>query len=131
MLACSSGMDAPAKECHGDRPEELKTTLITAISSGKPVRVDMGRATDLDVTAVQLLWSAAREARKASPSCVAEDIQDAVRAERGPPTRGENGGKGTGPSATSVTSNCYLCFSVSYDLSIAKEFLWRLNVPLG
>ena len=58
---------------------ELKTTLITAISSGQPVQIDLGRVTDLDITAVQLLWSAAREAQTASTSFSAEHIQDAVR----------------------------------------------------
>ncbi len=38
---------------------ELKDMLITAISSGKEVQLDLEGASDLDVTAVQLLWSAA------------------------------------------------------------------------
>lgn len=52
---------------------ELKRMLIAAISSGKEsggesgkeVRLDLTRASDLDVTAIQLLWAARREAEKA------------------------------------------------------------------
>lgn len=44
---------------------ELKTQLLRALSSGKKVRVALDGATDLDVTAVQLLWAAVREASKA------------------------------------------------------------------
>lgn len=39
---------------------ELKATLMDAIASRKEVQLDFERATDLDVTAVQLLWAAAR-----------------------------------------------------------------------
>ncbi len=41
----------------------LKATLLDALKSGKPVRVALDGCTDLDVTAVQLLWAAEREAR--------------------------------------------------------------------
>ena len=43
---------------------ELKSVLVEAISSGKELRVDLTGATDLDITAFQLLWAAAREAEK-------------------------------------------------------------------
>ncbi len=36
--------------------------LIEATSSGKDVQVELAHAGDLDVTAVQLLWAAKREA---------------------------------------------------------------------
>ena len=42
---------------------ELKTTLFDALTSGHPVRVALDGCADLDVTAVQLLWAAEREAR--------------------------------------------------------------------
>ena len=42
---------------------ELKTILLDALESGKAVRVALNHSTDLDVTAVQLLWAAEREAR--------------------------------------------------------------------
>jgi anti-anti-sigma regulatory factor len=44
---------------------ELKTLLLRALHCGKKVRVSLNGATDLDVTAVQLLWAAEREASKA------------------------------------------------------------------
>jgi anti-anti-sigma factor len=43
---------------------ELKKMLLVALQSGKEVRLDLGQATELDVTAIQLLWAADREARK-------------------------------------------------------------------
>jgi anti-anti-sigma regulatory factor len=42
---------------------ELKTILLDALTSGHAVRVSLDRCADLDVTAVQLLWAAAREAK--------------------------------------------------------------------
>jgi anti-anti-sigma factor len=54
---------------------ELKRVLIEAISSGKEVELDLAQASDLDVTAVQLLWAARREAEKAGASfAVAGDV---------------------------------------------------------
>ena len=43
---------------------ELKRMMIEAIASRKELQVDLTSATDLDVTAVQLLWAAKREAEK-------------------------------------------------------------------
>ncbi len=43
---------------------ELKTLLLHGLASGRELRVDLERATDLDVTAMQLLWAAEREARR-------------------------------------------------------------------
>lgn len=49
--------------------------LIEAISSGKEVQLDLAQASDLDVTAVQLLWAARRETEKAGASfAVAGDV---------------------------------------------------------
>jgi hypothetical protein len=42
---------------------ELKKSLLDALNSGKPVRVSIDQCTDLDVTAFQLLWAAARDAK--------------------------------------------------------------------
>lgn len=54
---------------------ELKRVLIEAISSGKEVQLDLAQASDLDVTAVQLLWAARREAEKAGASfAIAGDV---------------------------------------------------------
>ncbi len=42
---------------------ELKKLLLEAPASGRELRVDLERASELDVTALQLLWAAEREAR--------------------------------------------------------------------
>jgi anti-anti-sigma regulatory factor len=42
---------------------ELKTILLEALKSGKALCIALDHSTDLDVTAVQLLWAAEREAR--------------------------------------------------------------------
>ena len=39
---------------------DLKATLLDAVASRKEVRLELKRATELDVTAVQLLWAAVR-----------------------------------------------------------------------
>jgi hypothetical protein len=41
---------------------DLKGALLRALTSGCEVRVALDGATDLDVTAIQLLWAAGREA---------------------------------------------------------------------
>ena len=42
---------------------ELKKVLLEALASGGELRLDMASATELDITALQLLWAAGREAR--------------------------------------------------------------------
>lgn len=59
--------------------EELKGIMITAISSGKEIHVDLESTTDLDVTVVQLLWSTSREAEKSARSFSLVHIPDSVR----------------------------------------------------
>lgn len=44
---------------------ELKKLLVQALGSGKELRVSLAAAADLDGTAVQLLWAAARQAKAA------------------------------------------------------------------
>lgn len=41
---------------------ELRAALLAALTSGGELRVSLGGATDLDVTAMQLLWAARRMA---------------------------------------------------------------------
>jgi anti-anti-sigma factor len=41
---------------------ELKAILLEALASGRELRVDLERTTELDVAALQLLWAAEREA---------------------------------------------------------------------
>lgn len=45
---------------------DLKKVLLEALESGTEVRVSLEGATDLDVTAVELLWAAEREAGRSS-----------------------------------------------------------------
>jgi len=45
---------------------ELKDILVQALGSGKQVRVSLQSVTELDVTAVELLWAARREAKASS-----------------------------------------------------------------
>jgi anti-anti-sigma factor len=42
---------------------ELKKLLLDALASQREVQVDLENASELDVTAVQLLWAAERETR--------------------------------------------------------------------
>ena len=62
---------------------ELKKLLLQALASGKDMCVDLECATGLDVTALQLLWAADREARGSGRSLklagpVPEEILAAV-----------------------------------------------------
>jgi anti-anti-sigma regulatory factor len=43
---------------------ELKAHLQQALASGKALRVDLQQATELDITALQLLWAAGCEAKE-------------------------------------------------------------------
>lgn len=45
---------------------ELKQAIIQALTEGKDLCVRLERATELDITALQLLWAAEREAKKSS-----------------------------------------------------------------
>jgi anti-anti-sigma factor len=42
--------------------EQLKTSLVEALGYGKEMRVDLERVTELDITALQLLWAAGHKA---------------------------------------------------------------------
>jgi anti-anti-sigma regulatory factor len=43
---------------------ELKQLLLHALKEGKELRLDLEAATEMDITALQLLWAAHREAKK-------------------------------------------------------------------
>jgi anti-anti-sigma regulatory factor len=45
---------------------ELKVLLLEALDSGTEVLISLGDAIDLDVTAIQLLWAAQRQARQST-----------------------------------------------------------------
>jgi anti-anti-sigma regulatory factor len=53
---------------------ELKSLLIEGLGAGKSMRVSMERADSLDVTVVQLLWAAAREAKAGGVELVLEGL---------------------------------------------------------
>jgi anti-anti-sigma factor len=53
---------------------ELKKVLLEALASGRELRVNTEGATRLDVTAWQLLWAAAREARVLGRGCTREGV---------------------------------------------------------
>ena len=64
----------------------LKAVLVEALGRGKAVEVALENVTGLDVTAVQLIWSAQREAEKAAlalhfsgsvPDAVSDALDDA------------------------------------------------------
>ena len=57
---------------------ELKEAMVGAISSRKELQVDLEATTDLDVTAVQLLWSAAREAERTGTSFAIVNVPEGV-----------------------------------------------------
>jgi len=44
---------------------ELKQLLLRALAHGKEIHVDLGCVTEVDITALQLLWAAEREAKGA------------------------------------------------------------------
>ena len=63
--------------------KELKNHLLQGLASGKELRVNLERAKELDVTILQLLWAADREARSsdtgfALAGTVPEEISAAV-----------------------------------------------------
>lgn len=43
---------------------ELKQLLVQALKEGKELRLDLEAATEMDITALQLMWAGAREAKK-------------------------------------------------------------------
>lgn len=60
--------------------EELKKILVDAVKAGGEIRVLLGDATYLDVTAIQLLWAAEREASGAGVIWVFVDsLPEAIR----------------------------------------------------
>ncbi len=60
---------------------ELKKLLLLAFQSGKEVRLDLASATELDITALQLLWAANREAKRLEMSfLVASSVPEAIAA---------------------------------------------------
>jgi anti-anti-sigma factor len=60
---------------------ELKAVLLQALDSGKTVRVSLEAAAYLDVTAIELLWAAEREATKRGVGfTLAEPVPEGISA---------------------------------------------------
>jgi anti-anti-sigma regulatory factor len=57
---------------------QLKGALVEAIAARKELHVEFAEATDLDVTAVQLLWAAKHAAGQANTSWTAEGIPEPI-----------------------------------------------------
>jgi anti-anti-sigma factor len=51
---------------------ELKSFLLNALASSKEIRLALESATELDITALQMLYAAEREAKKAGVQLVLE-----------------------------------------------------------
>ena len=63
---------------------DLKQALLDALLSHKKLCLDLTGVTDMDITAVQLLWAAARESRREGISftvmgAVPEEITSTIR----------------------------------------------------
>jgi anti-anti-sigma regulatory factor len=48
---------------------QLKALLLESLFSEAEIQVDVQRATEVDITALQLLWAAARAARESGIAC--------------------------------------------------------------
>jgi len=63
---------------------ELKELLLKALQSPKEVNISLADATDLDVTAVQLLWAAERKAKGSGVRfSLAGDVPEQIRSNLG------------------------------------------------
>lgn len=49
---------------------ELKGLLLEAFASSRSIRIEAGKASSLDITAIQLLWAAWRKAKSAGKEVV-------------------------------------------------------------
>jgi anti-anti-sigma factor len=60
---------------------ELKSVLVEALASARETRISLEKATSVDVTAVQMLWAAEREAKTSGGVLALEgEVPEAVRA---------------------------------------------------
>lgn len=58
---------------------DLRTALGQALEMGQEIRVSFGETAELDVTAVQLLWAASRDARQRKLGFTISEWPDTVR----------------------------------------------------
>ena len=61
---------------------ELKGLLLEGLASGGDLKVDLERAEEIDVSVMQLLWAAGREASRTGSSLVIRGSEAAVMAAR-------------------------------------------------
>ena len=59
---------------------ELKELLLEWLSAGKDLELDLERAEEIDITIMQLLWAAAREAARTGAKIVARASSAAAMA---------------------------------------------------
>lgn len=62
--------------------EELKSLLLEGLVSGRDLRVDLEHVQEIDVTAMQLLWAARREADRKGTAMVVFISEAAAAAAR-------------------------------------------------
>jgi chemotaxis protein CheD len=67
--------------------QELKRLLLEGLASGRALQLDLERAGEIDVTVMQLLWAAEREAARAGLGMVSRVSEAAAAAARDRPTR--------------------------------------------
>jgi anti-anti-sigma regulatory factor len=63
--------------------EELKSLLLEGLVSGRVVHLDLERAEEIDVTVLQLLWAARREADRKGTRIVIRVSNPVAAAARG------------------------------------------------
>lgn len=61
---------------------ELKTLLLEWVASGRDLQMDLERAEEIDITLMQLLWAAGREAARAGAGMVSRVSEAAAMAAR-------------------------------------------------
>ena len=59
--SCVIGIAGKIDICSAD---ELKRILVLALKLGKNLQIDLSAASEIDITALQLLWAAAIEAKR-------------------------------------------------------------------
>jgi anti-anti-sigma regulatory factor len=59
---------------------ELKTLLLEWLAAGKDLELDLERAEELDITILQLLWAAAREATRTGVTMAGHASAAAIQA---------------------------------------------------
>jgi hypothetical protein len=61
---------------------ELKGLLLEGLASGKELRLDLERAAEIDITLLQLVWSAEREAARVGSQFTSRVSETAARLAR-------------------------------------------------